>query len=95
MQVDYEDLWHFCDVPVCPDPVYKLSTFAGSWDTARFHSWLKQIKGEVIFTPNYVHAYTVYIAPHAGRSEDYNKSEKTRVYSSDQFTALLEKASEG
>ena len=26
MKVDYGELRHFCDEPVCPDPVWKLST---------------------------------------------------------------------
>ena len=26
MKVDYEKLRHICDDPVCPDPVWKLST---------------------------------------------------------------------
>ena len=27
MQVDYGELRHFCDDPVCPDPVWKLSMY--------------------------------------------------------------------
>ena len=26
MKIDYGKLRHFCDDPVCPDPVWKLST---------------------------------------------------------------------
>ena len=26
MNIDYRKLWHFCDYPVCPDPVWKLSS---------------------------------------------------------------------
>ena len=27
MKVDHGKLWHLCDDPVCPDPVWKLSVY--------------------------------------------------------------------
>ena len=38
MSLDYGQLLHFCDDPVCPDPVWKLSRLRrASWQATRTH----------------------------------------------------------
>ena len=37
MTIHLEELWHFCDDPICPDPVRKLSKEEDGWQDLMMH----------------------------------------------------------